>query len=60
MVEGARTNCRQLMERLFELCMDSGLVAMPAWVCALLKHTKHNNFGLRNIYRGCEFLMMCS
>ncbi|KZS99643.1 PLP-dependent transferase [Laetiporus sulphureus 93-53] len=30
-----RTNCKELMEELFESCLDGGLVVMPAWVFAL-------------------------
>ena len=41
--EGPRTNCRQLMEELFELCLDSGLVVMPAWVFALPTDPKYDD-----------------
>ncbi|EPS95176.1 hypothetical protein FOMPIDRAFT_1054423 [Fomitopsis schrenkii] len=42
-VKGARTNCRQLMEQLFELCLDNGLVVMPAWVFALPTDPKYED-----------------
>lgn len=41
--KGARTNCRQLMEELFELCLDNGLVVMPAWVFALPTDSKYDD-----------------
>lgn len=41
--KGARTNCRKLMEELFELCLDNGLVVMPAWVFALPTDPKYND-----------------
>ncbi|KAH9930640.1 L-tyrosine:2-oxoglutarate aminotransferase [Fomitopsis serialis] len=41
--QGARTNCRQLMEELFELCLDNGLVVMPAWVFALPTDPKYDD-----------------
>ncbi|KZT71375.1 PLP-dependent transferase [Daedalea quercina L-15889] len=40
--EGPCTNCRQLMEELFEVCLDNGLVVMPAWVFALPTDPKYD------------------
>jgi len=38
---GARTNCRELMEALFEKCLDEGLVVMPASVFVLPTDAKY-------------------
>lgn len=64
-VKGLRTNVKELMEELFEHCLDSGLVIMPASIFALSADPKFDNMedpvedvsvlssDLNFIYRSC-------